>query len=65
MTGSLRPDPADMLGQVGRHWGWMLAFGIITVLAGIVALAWPLGRPCLSSRSCSAPSSSSLASTGS
>jgi uncharacterized membrane protein HdeD (DUF308 family) len=41
MTGPLRPDPADMLGRVGRHWGWLLAFGVITVVAGIVALAWP------------------------
>jgi uncharacterized membrane protein HdeD (DUF308 family) len=41
MTGPLRPDPADMLGRVGRHWGWTLGFGIITVLAGVVALAWP------------------------
>jgi uncharacterized membrane protein HdeD (DUF308 family) len=41
MTGPLRPDAADMLGRVGRHWGWLLAFGIITVVAGIVALAWP------------------------
>jgi uncharacterized membrane protein HdeD (DUF308 family) len=26
---------------VGRHWGWALAFGIITVIAGIVVLSWP------------------------
>ena len=37
----LRPDPADVLGRLGRHWGWMLAFGVITVIAGIVVLAWP------------------------
>jgi uncharacterized membrane protein HdeD (DUF308 family) len=41
MTGPLRPDAADILGRVGRHWGWMMAFGTITVLAGIVVLAWP------------------------
>ena len=41
MTGPLRPDAADMLGRVGRHWGWLVAFGIITVLAGIAVLAWP------------------------
>jgi len=41
MTGPLRPDPADLLGRVGRHWGWALAFGIITVFAGVIALAWP------------------------
>jgi uncharacterized membrane protein HdeD (DUF308 family) len=36
-----RSDPADMLGQLGKHWGWALAFGVVTVLAGIVTLAWP------------------------
>jgi uncharacterized membrane protein HdeD (DUF308 family) len=41
MTLPQRPDAADMLGRLGRHWGWMLAFGIITVIAGIVVLAWP------------------------
>ncbi len=41
MTQPLRPDAADMLGRLGRHWGWALAFGIITVIAGIVVLAWP------------------------
>jgi uncharacterized membrane protein HdeD (DUF308 family) len=41
MTEPLRPDAADMLGRLGRHWGWMLAFGIITVIAGVVVLAWP------------------------
>ena len=32
---------ADMLARAGRHWGSVLFFGIITVLAGIAALAWP------------------------
>ena len=32
---------ADMLAQLGRHWGWVLSFGVITLLAGIVVLAWP------------------------
>jgi len=32
---------ADMLTRLGRHWGWVLSFGIITLLAGIVVLAWP------------------------
>ena len=41
MTQPLRPDAADVLGRVGRHWGWALAFGIITVIAGIVVLSWP------------------------
>lgn len=34
-------DPADMLGRVGRHWGWALVFGIVTVAAGIATLIWP------------------------
>jgi uncharacterized membrane protein HdeD (DUF308 family) len=37
----MRGDPADMVARVGRHWGWVLAFGIITVLIGIAALVWP------------------------
>lgn len=41
MTGPARPDAAEMLGRLGRHWGWMLGFGIITVVAGVVVLAWP------------------------
>ena len=36
-----RTDPADMLARVGRHWGWVLAFGVITFAVGIAALAWP------------------------
>jgi uncharacterized membrane protein HdeD (DUF308 family) len=34
-------DAADMLGQVGKHWGWALAFGIVTLAAGIATLVWP------------------------
>jgi uncharacterized membrane protein HdeD (DUF308 family) len=41
-----RDDPADMAARVGRHWGWVLAFGIITVVLGVIALAWP-GRTLL------------------
>jgi uncharacterized membrane protein HdeD (DUF308 family) len=37
----LRGDPADMLGRVGRHWGWVLFFGVVTLALGILALAWP------------------------
>jgi uncharacterized membrane protein HdeD (DUF308 family) len=37
----LSGDPADMLGRLGRHWGWVLFFGLITVVLGILALAWP------------------------
>lgn len=34
-------DAADMLVQVGRHWGWIMAFGFITLAVGAVVLAWP------------------------
>ena len=36
-----RGDAADMMAAVGRHWGWVLAFGVITLLTGIVVLIWP------------------------
>jgi uncharacterized membrane protein HdeD (DUF308 family) len=29
------------MARIGRHWGWVLAFGIITFLIGIAALVWP------------------------
>jgi uncharacterized membrane protein HdeD (DUF308 family) len=34
-------QPADMLARLGRQWGWVLAYGVVTLLAGIAALAWP------------------------
>jgi uncharacterized membrane protein HdeD (DUF308 family) len=41
MTADVRGDPADVVARVGRHWGWVLAFGIITLLIGIAVLVWP------------------------
>lgn len=41
MPAGTRTDPADMISRVSRHWGWILAFGIITIAVGIAALAWP------------------------
>ena len=41
MTHATWPDGADMLARAGRHWGWMMAFGIISLLAGVAVLAWP------------------------
>jgi uncharacterized membrane protein HdeD (DUF308 family) len=32
-----------MLVSVGRHWGWVLTFGILSVLLGIAVLVWPSG----------------------
>jgi uncharacterized membrane protein HdeD (DUF308 family) len=37
----MREDPADMVARVGRHWGWVLAFGIVTLVTGLAALVWP------------------------
>ena len=34
-------DPQDLLAGLGRSWLWPLSFGILTLLAGIVMLAWP------------------------
>jgi uncharacterized membrane protein HdeD (DUF308 family) len=36
-----RPATAMAIGRLGHHWGWMLAFGILTIAAGICALVWP------------------------
>jgi uncharacterized membrane protein HdeD (DUF308 family) len=41
MERTLRANAADVFADVGRHWGWVLAFGIVTLLAGILALMWP------------------------
>ena len=35
MDRTQRTDAADMLAGVGRHWGWVLVFGIQLVVAGI------------------------------
>jgi len=41
MTEGPRPYAASPLERVSDHWGWLMALGIITVLAGIIALALP------------------------
>jgi uncharacterized membrane protein HdeD (DUF308 family) len=41
MTEGSRPDAADVLMRVGHHWGWLMAFGIVTVVAGVLVIAWP------------------------
>jgi uncharacterized membrane protein HdeD (DUF308 family) len=30
-----------MLTRVGRHWGWILAFGVVSVIVGLAAIFWP------------------------
>jgi uncharacterized membrane protein HdeD (DUF308 family) len=34
-------EPADLIARLGRHWGWILAYGILTLLLGVFVLAWP------------------------
>src|SRR6266702_2179764 len=34
-------QPADMLARLGQKWGWVLAYGIITLAAGVAVLVWP------------------------
>jgi uncharacterized membrane protein HdeD (DUF308 family) len=41
MERTQRTDAADVLAGVGRHWGWVLVFGIVTLLAGLLTLVWP------------------------
>ena len=41
MNSAMRGDPADLLAATGRHWGWLFAFGLLTLLTGAVVLAWP------------------------
>ena len=30
-----------MLGRLGRSWGWIVAYGVASLLAGVIAVAWP------------------------
>ena len=41
MSPSPRTDAADLVASIGRHWIWLLAFGILTLAAGVAAVAWP------------------------
>jgi uncharacterized membrane protein HdeD (DUF308 family) len=34
-------DPVATISRIGRHWGWLLAFGILTVALGVCAVVWP------------------------
>jgi uncharacterized membrane protein HdeD (DUF308 family) len=39
-------DPAEMVTAFGRSWGWILFFGVMTLIAGVLTVAWP-GRTIL------------------
>ena len=34
-------DPRDTLAAVGQSWGWILTFGILSIILGIMVMAWP------------------------
>jgi uncharacterized membrane protein HdeD (DUF308 family) len=42
MNDGQQADAADVLASIGRHWGWIMAFGVLTVLAGVAVLAFRL-----------------------
>jgi uncharacterized membrane protein HdeD (DUF308 family) len=46
MQQEMTADPADALVAIARSWGWVFAFGMITLLVGILTVAWP-GRTVL------------------
>ena len=41
MAQQLRSDPRGMVTTLGRAWGWVLFFGIVTLVAGVMTVAWP------------------------
>ncbi|HMK91432.1 MAG TPA: DUF308 domain-containing protein, partial [Thermoleophilia bacterium] len=34
-------DPRDTLAAVGQSWGLILTFGILSIILGIMVMAWP------------------------
>lgn len=41
MVTTLHSPATGQLTRLGRHWGWVLAYGVITLIGGVAALAWP------------------------
>lgn len=41
MEQTARDRTTELLGGLGRHWGWALAFGVLTVITGILLVVWP------------------------
>jgi uncharacterized membrane protein HdeD (DUF308 family) len=35
MNDGQQPDAADVLASIGRHWGWIMAFGVLTVVLSV------------------------------
>ena len=38
-----KSDPQDMVAALGRSWGWLLFFGVVSVIAGALIMAEPGG----------------------
>ena len=34
-------DTRDVLGRIGESWGWVLTFSILTLILGVMVMAWP------------------------
>lgn len=34
-------DMSLVLARLGKSWGWIVAYGVLSVLAGLIALIWP------------------------
>ena len=34
-------DARDVLGRIGESWGWVLAFSVLTLILGVMVMAWP------------------------
>ena len=34
-------DMGPVLARLGGSWGWLVAYGVLSVLAGIIAIIWP------------------------
>ena len=41
MSPDARTDIADSMASLGRHWIWLLSFGVLTLIAGVAVVAWP------------------------
>jgi uncharacterized membrane protein HdeD (DUF308 family) len=41
MSQVMESDFRSILSKIGKAWGWLLAFGMISVLAGLAVIFWP------------------------
>ena len=40
MSETTKLDEAAFIKEIAKHWGWLLTFGIVSILLGIAALVW-------------------------